>query len=540
MGKIIVVLSACAVTGHNFIKQCVNNMPVHAGTGGGSFCSYQTFVQDKLSVRENLGLVGSLYALSDTIEFDRLLEIGQLTELTREKGGQLPQVQRRVLAWLMALLPKPRMMVVDDLAKGLSQPAQQSLWQMMRRSLEKMETTVLYVTDDLETVRELGEGVWFLGEDGVMREVVFPAGWKTWASYSFTLFNKVDIELFIREIQEEAKILEIPVFYDVPSDLCVRVLVHDAGVMTDFVRATGQWVADFASEPLLLGNLPAGWEAQLVLGQEVTVPTVTVEAQTSHQRWQAVWQVALTEWRYHFRSFWKAGNLIFSALYQTLFLLMAVQGSQSSPELAPLLLGLALASSALFSTAWLPVVLGRWRLPSQSAYDKASARWLVGAPFVLVPAGRKRLLGGVYLGHFLLTGVHAILFLGLFSWGYSGTPRTVLLAFIGWLLLTGFGLTFGLFVGQRWPWPRQSQIVGPLLYFLLLVSIASLNRLPRASWPLLWWWPPAGLMDAWEGLFPPHELVFSTVAVPLILAIGLTSALAWLVWRRFKQLKPYG
>jgi branched-chain amino acid transport system ATP-binding protein len=201
-----------AVVGQNgagkttFINICTGYLPPSAGqvrfdgvdiTGqspraitrrgiGRSFQLPQVFTEH--SVRECLMLAASavkqrrgfLLPLGDAIdahEVDETLELLQLTARAHDLAGSLPEGQRKLLDVAMALVLRPKLLIMDEPTSGVSTDEKHGLMAVLMRALDERQVTSIFVEHDIDIVRRYATRLcaWIAGRiaaDGPPDEVL--------------------------------------------------------------------------------------------------------------------------------------------------------------------------------------------------------------------------------------------------------------------------------------------------------------------------------------------------------------------------------
>lgn len=125
----------------------------------------ETGLPATLRVREVVDFVGGHFA--DPVPTGELLEQFGLTGLARRQTGALSGGQRRRLAVALALVGRPRVVLLDEPTTGLDVGARQALWDAVR-TYHAAGGTVLLTSHYLEEVQALAERVVVI-DRGVVR-----------------------------------------------------------------------------------------------------------------------------------------------------------------------------------------------------------------------------------------------------------------------------------------------------------------------------------------------------------------------------------
>jgi ABC-2 type transport system ATP-binding protein len=103
----------------------------------------------KLSVAENLGLTATLYGFGGAEAKQRIgeaLEIARLTDRAADVVGTLSGGMRRRLDIARALLPEPKILLMDEPTTGLDEASYRALWEHLGESNRRAGTTIVVST----------------------------------------------------------------------------------------------------------------------------------------------------------------------------------------------------------------------------------------------------------------------------------------------------------------------------------------------------------------------------------------------------------
>lgn len=153
---------------------------------GRSFQLPQVFTEH--TVRECLMLAASavkqrrgfLLPLGDAIdahEIDETLELLQLTARAHDLAGSLPEGQRKLLDVAMALVLRPKLLIMDEPTSGVSTDEKHGLMAVLMRALDERQVTSIFVEHDIDIVRRYATRLcaWIAGRiaaDGPPDEVL--------------------------------------------------------------------------------------------------------------------------------------------------------------------------------------------------------------------------------------------------------------------------------------------------------------------------------------------------------------------------------
>ncbi len=111
-----------------------------------------TAYQDRVRVWEICDLFSSLYR--NPVSYDELLEIMKLGDKKRAYVANLSGGQRQKLSIVLALIPDPRVVFLDELTTGLDPHARRQMWDLLLHLRERGLTIVLvsHFMDEVEAV----------------------------------------------------------------------------------------------------------------------------------------------------------------------------------------------------------------------------------------------------------------------------------------------------------------------------------------------------------------------------------------------------
>lgn len=110
-------------------------------------------------------------------EVDATLELLQLAGRAHDRAGLLPEGQRKLLDVAMALVLRPKLMIMDEPTSGVSTDEKHSLMAVLMKALDERRVTSIFVEHDIDIVRRYATrlAAWIAGRiaaDGAPEEVL--------------------------------------------------------------------------------------------------------------------------------------------------------------------------------------------------------------------------------------------------------------------------------------------------------------------------------------------------------------------------------
>jgi branched-chain amino acid transport system ATP-binding protein len=129
------------------------------------------------SVKQNRGFMLPLAQAVDAHEVDATLELLQLSARAHDLAGSLPEGQRKLLDVAMALVLRPKLMIMDEPTSGVSTDEKHGLMAVLMRALDERQVTSIFVEHDIDIVRRYATRLcaWIAGRiaaDGPPEEVL--------------------------------------------------------------------------------------------------------------------------------------------------------------------------------------------------------------------------------------------------------------------------------------------------------------------------------------------------------------------------------
>ena len=127
--------------------------------------------------RRKRGFWPPLAEAVDASEVDATLELLQLQVRAHDLAGALPEGQRKLLDVAMALVLRPKLMIMDEPTSGVSSDEKHELMAVLMRALTERRVTSIFVEHDIDIVRRYATrlAAWIAGKvaaDGKPEEVL--------------------------------------------------------------------------------------------------------------------------------------------------------------------------------------------------------------------------------------------------------------------------------------------------------------------------------------------------------------------------------
>lgn len=129
------------------------------------------------AVHQRRGFLLPLGQAVDADEVDQTLELLQLAPRANDLAGSLPEGQRKLLDVAMALVLRPKLMIMDEPTSGVSSDEKHGLMAVLMRALDERQVTSIFIEHDIDIVRLYATRLcaWIAGRiaaDGAPEEVL--------------------------------------------------------------------------------------------------------------------------------------------------------------------------------------------------------------------------------------------------------------------------------------------------------------------------------------------------------------------------------
>jgi molybdate transport system ATP-binding protein len=144
------------------------HLPPQKRNCGYVFQNYALFPQ--MTLRENL-----MFAAERRPRLDRhrkvneMIERFRLTDVAGRRPHEVSGGQRQRCSIARSLIGEPKLLLLDEPARGLDAPLRGELYDVLRQVRAEFETPILLVTHDLDECFELGELMFILNEGQVVQ-----------------------------------------------------------------------------------------------------------------------------------------------------------------------------------------------------------------------------------------------------------------------------------------------------------------------------------------------------------------------------------
>lgn len=213
----------------------------------------ETRFPEKIRVGETLELFAAFYGTSKN-RIPEILELVSLTEKKQAYVNTLSGGQRQRLALGVAIIQKPRILLLDEPTTGLDPHARREIWRILA-DLKKQGSTLLLTTHYMEEAEELCERIVVMFRGTILADGGLDALLEAHASHEI-------IEFTLRKSATKAvknlhSLKKVSFFHYDPATTMGVMHVDDAAqILPDFLRKVGkQNLESFAARPLTLDDL---------------------------------------------------------------------------------------------------------------------------------------------------------------------------------------------------------------------------------------------------------------------------------------------
>ncbi len=124
---------------------------------------------DKLNVRETLRLFAGFFGLGGE-RVEEIIQIVGLEDKIKSWVVNLSGGQRQKLALGIALLNKPKILLLDEPTTGLDPAARQEVWTILRKLRDKSETSLILTTHYMEEAERLCDFIIIIDKGKILKQ----------------------------------------------------------------------------------------------------------------------------------------------------------------------------------------------------------------------------------------------------------------------------------------------------------------------------------------------------------------------------------
>lgn len=136
-----------------------------------SFASAYSALQGRLTIYENLFVYSLLYSLDDKKKkILNVLEDTDILDLKDQKFGSLSSGQKTRVILAKALLPRPRLILLDEPTASLDPDIAEKVQDLILRIVEKHKVSVLYTSHNMVEVHKMCSRIIFLLKGKIIKQ----------------------------------------------------------------------------------------------------------------------------------------------------------------------------------------------------------------------------------------------------------------------------------------------------------------------------------------------------------------------------------
>ena len=120
-----------------------------------------------LTVRETVTAIAALHSVKDRI--DEVMERTDIVSLARRKVSKCSGGEQQRLKFALALLPNPKLLILDEPTAGMDVAARHAFWETMREDASEGRT-VIFATHYLEEAQDFAERTILIGAGKILAD----------------------------------------------------------------------------------------------------------------------------------------------------------------------------------------------------------------------------------------------------------------------------------------------------------------------------------------------------------------------------------
>lgn len=426
------------------------------------YCSHNELLHSHLTAEDNLRLAAAVAGVEAWQAQLALLlpdapwaAAGKRRRGERMRAALLPRAEARLLALATALLGDPPLLLIDDLGRGLSRPAQKELWRRLGDLQKRAPRLIIYATGNLHAARRLGADVWLLEGGAVQARwaaSALPAALEGVQAYGLTMKRAQEAQ----RLAEQLQALPLPYCAIRDDGLTVDVVTDERPTLLELASAAGAGLTRFAALPPEVDKLPHGWyvEAEAENGdvaEQLSLAGGTYGGAAERNEARLVALLAWCTWR---RAYRDGTRVVWSLVSNALLLMLLLVVMSNRPEGLPASWWLLQAVAATPALVWAARAARYWRRTSAmetlfaaAQLDGRGSSLTLLRCYLLSGGSKATLTAGVGSGVLLVSLTYGALFqlMWLLWLRQGGASPIVALATIGaWLALSVVFVGLGL------------------------------------------------------------------------------------------------
>ncbi|HSH04924.1 MAG TPA: hypothetical protein VLL52_20590 [Anaerolineae bacterium] len=480
-------------------------------------CLLPAQLQQHLTVREQLLLTARLHG--GGVEALSGVPFG-LADYFGTRIQALPYSVQYTVCLADGLLSGAEGLLLLNLGKRLGAAAQKVLWQQIRFA-QSLGRTIFLATDDIQAVRALADEVWWLGDEGDVRRRAavkdLPASWHEAMRYGLTCQNVRLANYWLAKIKNDFKPVTCEILPATPN--IIYVTCREKDDLWHLLRVMGRAVSRFETLSIDLADMMSEVEVEQAVEPIELVDREPMEEGSkgalAQNGWVVVRNLALVEWRRHFRSFWRGGNLLFSMIYSLGILeLLFVSIDLFETEKWYLITGAIALLLPLGLVGWGVEAFFRW-------LDMPAGTFSLVQYYQLWPIPARRLWLGLYSGHLLVLMTHSVVLFLFWLLIFYYDPIFLLISAVFWLWWVLISLLTATFIAT-WVRKRVTAIIGG--WFIMIMLYLGTVYFVQREHILSFVWPHMSALRAFAEMnyafYQGEWVIFSVVSVMMMAVLG--------------------
>lgn len=213
----------------------------------------ETRFPEKIRVGEALQLFGAFYGASSA-RVSEVLDLVRLKDKKQAYVNTLSGGQRQRIALGIAVIQKPKLLLLDEPSTGLDPHARRDIWDILKE-LKKLGSTLLLTTHYMEEAEELCERIVIMFKGSILADGDLSHLLEKHAGHEILEFRLSKTSAKIQESLKKLKGVS-HVDLNVPAGGGVMHVHDSAKILPEFLKRVGRTnLKSFAARPLTLDDL---------------------------------------------------------------------------------------------------------------------------------------------------------------------------------------------------------------------------------------------------------------------------------------------